>query len=203
MARRAVTAEELWLSVFSGVVATMLGVVHAFGELRPALVRRGNELHENGGALDGVRPALLKRWKNLSYAAASLGRWEILLRRRYCRTRRAAASRGVVRRHRMIKEKEHPLPSTFGRGKNLRKRELRSAYVVVAYDSRGASNRWWDSRCGCGNSARRCECVRCSIHRHSLICGTPSVVTASASDLPNASGPARTDRPTHGVGLTG
>jgi hypothetical protein len=30
----------------------VLGVEHAFGELRPALVRRGDELHENGGALD-------------------------------------------------------------------------------------------------------------------------------------------------------
>src|SRR5687767_7265590 len=24
----------------------------------------------------------------------------------------------------------------------------------------GASNRWWDSRCGCGHSARRCRCAR-------------------------------------------
>jgi hypothetical protein len=24
----------------------------------------------------------------------------------------------------------------------------------------GASNRWWDSRCGCGSSARRCGCAR-------------------------------------------
>ena len=50
--------------VSSGVVAGVLGVVHAFGELHPALVRRGDELHENGGALDDVEPALLKRVKN-------------------------------------------------------------------------------------------------------------------------------------------
>ena len=24
----------------------------------------------------------------------------------------------------------------------------------------GTSNRWWDSRCGCGHSARRCGCAR-------------------------------------------
>ena len=36
----------------------MLGVVHAFGELRPALVRRGDELRETGSALDDVRAGL-------------------------------------------------------------------------------------------------------------------------------------------------
>jgi SnoaL-like domain len=39
----------------SGAVAGVLGVAHAFGELRPALVRRGDALHENGGALGDVR----------------------------------------------------------------------------------------------------------------------------------------------------
>jgi hypothetical protein len=43
----------------------VLGVVHAFGELRPALVRRGDELRENGGALDDIR-AFLMRVKNFS-----------------------------------------------------------------------------------------------------------------------------------------
>jgi hypothetical protein len=38
----------------NSVVAGMLGVVHAFGELHPAFVRRGDELHGNGGALDDV-----------------------------------------------------------------------------------------------------------------------------------------------------
>src|SRR3989304_10258000 len=38
--------------------------------------------------------ALLKRVKNYSFASASVGPWEILLGRRYRRTRRAAASRG-------------------------------------------------------------------------------------------------------------
>jgi len=33
-------------------------LVHAFSKLRPALVRRGDELDENGGALDGVRAGL-------------------------------------------------------------------------------------------------------------------------------------------------
>jgi hypothetical protein len=55
----------------SGVVAGVLGVVHAFGELGPALVRRGGGLHENGGALDDVRAGPLKRVKNFSFAAAS------------------------------------------------------------------------------------------------------------------------------------
>jgi hypothetical protein len=39
----------------SAVVAGVLGVVHAFGEQRPALVRRGDGLHKNGGALEDVR----------------------------------------------------------------------------------------------------------------------------------------------------
>jgi hypothetical protein len=39
----------------SGVVAGMLGVVHTFGKQRSALVRRGDRLHKNGGALQGVR----------------------------------------------------------------------------------------------------------------------------------------------------
>jgi len=30
--------------------------------------------------------------------------------------------------------------------------------LLSTYDSPGASNRWWDSPCGCGNSARRCWC---------------------------------------------
>jgi 2-polyprenyl-6-methoxyphenol hydroxylase-like FAD-dependent oxidoreductase len=33
----------------------MLGVVHTFGEQRSALVRRGDRLYKNGGALQGVR----------------------------------------------------------------------------------------------------------------------------------------------------
>jgi hypothetical protein len=43
----------------------VLGVVHAFGELRPALVRRGDELHENGGALDDVRAGLAEEAEEL------------------------------------------------------------------------------------------------------------------------------------------
>jgi hypothetical protein len=42
----------------SGVVASVLGVEQAFGDLRPALVRRCDELHENRGALDDVRAGL-------------------------------------------------------------------------------------------------------------------------------------------------
>ena len=42
----------------SGVVAGVLGVVHAVGDLRPVPVRRGDGLHENGGALDDVRAGL-------------------------------------------------------------------------------------------------------------------------------------------------
>jgi hypothetical protein len=39
----------------SGVVAGVLGVVPTFGEQRPVLVRRGDGLHENGGALEDGR----------------------------------------------------------------------------------------------------------------------------------------------------
>jgi hypothetical protein len=42
----------------SGVVTGVLGVVHAFGDLRPEPKRRGDGLHENGSALDDVRAGL-------------------------------------------------------------------------------------------------------------------------------------------------
>ncbi len=54
-------AALLCINDLSGVVAGALGVMHAFGELRPALVPRGDELHENGGALDDVRAGLASR----------------------------------------------------------------------------------------------------------------------------------------------
>jgi len=60
-------AALLWINDLGGVVASVLGVVHAFGELRPALVRRGDELHENGGALGDVRAGLAERVKNFSF----------------------------------------------------------------------------------------------------------------------------------------
>jgi transposase len=55
-------AALLWIndSPVSGV-----GVEHAFGELGPALVRRGDELHENGGALDDVRAGLAEEGEEL------------------------------------------------------------------------------------------------------------------------------------------
>jgi len=49
----------------SGVVAGVLGVVRAFGEFRPALVRHGGELHENGGALDDVRAGFAEEGEEL------------------------------------------------------------------------------------------------------------------------------------------
>ena len=58
-------AALLWINDLSGVVASVLGVEHAFGELRPALVRRGGELHENGGALDDVRAGLAEEGEEL------------------------------------------------------------------------------------------------------------------------------------------
>lgn len=58
-------AALLWINDLSGVVASALGVEHAFGELGPALVRRGDELHENGGALDDVRAGLAEEGEEL------------------------------------------------------------------------------------------------------------------------------------------
>jgi hypothetical protein len=59
-----------------------------------ALVRRGDELHENGGALDDVRAGLAEEGEGTSRsAAASVGPWEILLGRRYRRTRRRRFAR--------------------------------------------------------------------------------------------------------------
>ena len=43
----------------------MLGLVQAFGELRLALVRRGDELHEHGGALDEVGAGLAEAGEEL------------------------------------------------------------------------------------------------------------------------------------------
>ena len=39
----------------SGAGTAVLGVVHASGEQRRALMRRGDGLHENGGAVEDVR----------------------------------------------------------------------------------------------------------------------------------------------------
>jgi hypothetical protein len=51
----------------------VLGVVHAFGELRPALVRRGDELREM--ALSATfEPALLTRVKNFSFRGCRFAR---------------------------------------------------------------------------------------------------------------------------------
>jgi hypothetical protein len=62
----------------SGVVAGVLGVVHAFGEFGPALVRHGGEPHENGGALDDVRAGFAEEGERTPRsAAASIGPWEI------------------------------------------------------------------------------------------------------------------------------
>jgi transposase len=58
-------AALLWINDLSGVVASVLGVEHAFGELRRALVRRCDELHENGGALDDVRAGLAEEGEEL------------------------------------------------------------------------------------------------------------------------------------------
>jgi hypothetical protein len=49
----------------SGVVAGMLGVVHTFGKQRPLLVRRGDRLHENGGALEDGRVGLAETGEEL------------------------------------------------------------------------------------------------------------------------------------------
>jgi hypothetical protein len=51
--------------VVEGIVAGVLGVVHAFGEFRPALVRHGGELHEHGGALDDVRAGFAEEGEEL------------------------------------------------------------------------------------------------------------------------------------------
>jgi hypothetical protein len=56
-------------------------------------------------------PALLKRVKNFSFRGCTVGPREILLGRRYRRTRRAAASRRLVGPQRTTKEKENTLLS--------------------------------------------------------------------------------------------
>src|SRR5256712_12480557 len=58
-------AALLWINDLSGVVASVLGVEHALGERRPALVRRGGELHENGGALDDAPAGLAEEGEEL------------------------------------------------------------------------------------------------------------------------------------------
>jgi hypothetical protein len=58
-------AALIWIDDLSGVVASVLGVEHAFGELGPALVRRCDELHENGGDLDDVRASLAEEDEEL------------------------------------------------------------------------------------------------------------------------------------------
>src|SRR5205807_2869322 len=65
-----------WVPADWATVAVKLGG-RPFGELRPALAWR-DDLKENGGALDGVRALPAAKGKNLSSAAASIGRWDIV-----------------------------------------------------------------------------------------------------------------------------
>jgi hypothetical protein len=48
-----------------GVVAGVLSVVHTFGKQRPVLMRRGDGLHENGGALEDRRIGLAETGEEL------------------------------------------------------------------------------------------------------------------------------------------
>ena len=61
----------------------------------------------------------------------------------------------------------------------------------------GTSNRWWDSRCGCGHSARRCGCAPPTLVELLASVGVPPVLVGqpvrplvtgatppSAADLP-------------------
>jgi len=90
----------------------VLGVEHAFGELLPALVRRCDELHENGGGLDDVRAGLAEEGEGL-LEAASVGPWRSFWARRYRRTRRAAASRGGCPSTADDEKKRLPTPLHF------------------------------------------------------------------------------------------
>jgi len=56
---------DLEWQFFSRVVAGVRGVVPACEELSPVLVRHGDELRRDGGALEEFEPALLMREKNL------------------------------------------------------------------------------------------------------------------------------------------
>ena len=56
-----------------------------------------------------------------------------------------------------------PRRAHLAQGRQLpaqRPRPRTSACVVVDVWVAGTSNRWWDSRCTCGHSARRCRCAR-------------------------------------------
>jgi hypothetical protein len=71
-------AALLWINDLSGVVASVLGVQHVFGELRQALVRRCDELHvgrvrrPGGGAtLTSSRAFLSPAIDGVAYMVAS------------------------------------------------------------------------------------------------------------------------------------
>jgi hypothetical protein len=82
----------------SGVVAGVLGLVQAFGELRPELERRGDELHEMAALSTTCEPALLKRVKNFSFRGRIRRAMEVLLGRPYRRMRVPTPREEVVRR---------------------------------------------------------------------------------------------------------
>jgi hypothetical protein len=92
-----------WCRPIWATAAVKLGG-RPFGELGPALAWR-DDVRENGGALDGVR-ALPAKERTSRSAAASAGRWDILLGQRrvppYAAPRRRFARRLSVRsgRHR-------------------------------------------------------------------------------------------------------
>jgi hypothetical protein len=106
-------AALLWLADCSGVVAGVLGVVQAFGELRPALVRRGANSMSMAALSTTFELALLERVKNFSFRGCIRRPMEILLGRRYRRTRRAAASRGGCPSTADDEEKKLPTPFHF------------------------------------------------------------------------------------------
>jgi hypothetical protein len=152
-----------------------------FGELRPALALR-DDVRENGGALDDVRALPTKR-RTSRAAAAPVGRWDILLgqrrvppyaaRRRFTRrvSVRSGRPKGKARR-------SHSLPLiTYSAPGGLPQDPGRTAESSVEATTCGnggttcvcccrrvrdavTSDRWWDWRCGCGRSARRCGCAR-------------------------------------------
>jgi hypothetical protein len=65
-ARRARRAQRRTPSIRpSGVVAGVFGFVHTFREQRPALARRGDGLHKNGGALEDARAGLAGKGEGL------------------------------------------------------------------------------------------------------------------------------------------
>ena len=146
-----------------------------------ALVQECENATASSALWTTLKPALLKVVKNFSFLGCIRGPGGRSSRAGGAAVRGAPPLREeAVRPHRAVKERRIHTPFHFqyiahqgacrktrvvphNRWSRPEPTEMGVANCVCCcrrVTRAGASNRWWDSRCGCGHSARRCGCAR-------------------------------------------